>query len=65
MSDRSADPSPSGAGPVVPGSPLEVFLAFARFSIFSFGGVLPWARRMLVIEKRWMTAEEFNDLLAL
>jgi chromate transporter len=31
----------------------------------SFGGVLPWAHRMLVVEKRWMTARELNDLLAL
>jgi chromate transporter len=65
MSDRSADPSASAAAPAVPGSLLEIFLAFARVSICSFGGVLPWARRMLVVEKRWMTPEEFNDILAL
>jgi chromate transporter len=65
MSNRSADPSTSATAPVVPGSLLEVFLAFARVSIFSFGGVLPWARRMLVAEKRWMSPEEFNNLLAL
>ena len=65
MSDRSADPSAAATAPVVPGSLLEIFLAFARVSIFSFGGVLPWARRMLVVEKRWMSPEEFNDLLAL
>ena len=27
--------------------------------------MLPWARRMIVEEKRWMTAEEFNDVYAL
>ena len=27
--------------------------------------MLPWARRMFVEEKRWMTAEEFNDAYAL
>ena len=43
----------------------ELFLAFARVSISSFGGVLAWSRRMLVDEKRWMTPEEFNDILAL
>jgi len=42
-----------------------LFLAFARVSISSFGGVLAWSRRMLVEDKRWMTAEEFNDVLAL
>jgi chromate transporter len=73
MADPSADESgsPAGsvarslAGPVVPGSLAEIFFAFARVSLMSFGGVLPWARRMLVVEKRWMTAAEFNDILAL
>jgi chromate transporter len=65
MADPSADPSASPGGPVVPGSLVEIFLAFARVSLMAFGGVLPWARRMLVVEKRWMTPAEFNDLLAL
>ena len=30
-----------------------------------FGGVLPLARRMIVEERRWLSAAEFNDLLAL
>ena len=30
-----------------------------------FGGVLPFARRMLVEQRRWMTAEEFNAQLGL
>src|ERR1700759_1478452 len=47
----------------MPGSLLEIFLAFAWGSLRSFGGVLPWARRMLVIEKRWMTPQEFNEAL--
>jgi chromate transporter len=65
MADPSTDQSATPAGPVAPGSLAEIFLAFARVSLVSFGGVLPWARRMLVVEKRWMTPEEFNDLLAL
>ena len=43
----------------------ELCLTFAGVSISSFGGVLAWARRMLVENKGWMTAHEFNDLLAL
>jgi chromate transporter len=43
----------------------ELCLAFAGVSISSFGGVLAWARQMLVENKGWMTAQEFNDLLAL
>lgn len=30
-----------------------------------FGGVLPWARRMVVEQRRWMSAADFTDLLGL
>jgi chromate transporter len=33
--------------------------------MFGFGGVLPWARRMVVEQKRWLTAAEFTDMLGL
>src|SRR5215475_1490766 len=54
---------PAAAGPRP--SVVELFLAFVGLSLSGFGGVLAWARRMLVEDKRWMTAAEFNDLLAL
>jgi len=44
---------------------LDIFLAFAQISISGFGGVLFWARRVLVDEKRWLSDREFVDLLAL
>jgi chromate transporter len=34
-------------------------------SLCGFGGVLAWSRRMLVEERKWMTAAEFNDAYAL
>jgi chromate transporter len=40
-------------------------LGFSSVGLSGFGGVLPFARRMLVDEKRWMTAEEFNAQLGL
>ena len=43
---------------------MELMLAFAKVSLSGFGGVLPWVRRMLVEEKRWMTAKEFNNRFA-
>jgi chromate transporter len=43
----------------------EIFLGFASVSIVAFGGVLPWARRMIVERRRWMSAEEFNEAFAL
>lgn len=42
----------------------QLMLTLIRISALSFGGVLPWARRVLVDDKRWMTADEFNRLFA-
>jgi chromate transporter len=44
---------------------VELFLAFAKMSLSGFGGVLFWARRAIVEQHRWMTAEEFNETYAL
>lgn len=60
MSDAAADSSP----PHKP-SLAELFLSFAKVSLSGFGGVLPWARRLIVEERRWMTAEEFNEAFSL
>ena len=57
-------PERTGSAPPAP-SPLELFLAFSRVSAFAFGGVLPWARFVLVERLRWLTADEFTDTLAL
>jgi chromate transporter len=43
----------------------ELFLAFAKISLAGFGGVLVWARRAIVEQHRWMTADEFNETYAL
>jgi chromate transporter len=43
----------------------ELFVAFAKMSLAGFGGVLVWARRGIVDQHRWMTAEEFNETYAL
>jgi len=55
---------PAAHPPVSPGL-LELFLAFAKMSLAGFGGVLVWARRGIVDQHRWMTAEEFNETFAL
>ena len=60
MSDTSGDNPPQ----YIP-SHTELFLAFFKITVMGFGGTLPWTRRMFVEEKRWMTAEEFNDVYAL
>jgi len=43
----------------------DLFLGFFTVGIFGFGGVLPWARRLVVEQRRWMTAAEFTELLGL
>ena len=44
---------------------IALFVAFARMSLAGFGGVLAFARRGIVEEHKWMTADEFNETFAL
>ncbi len=54
------------AGEGAPAPSLKaLFLGFSSVGLSGFGGVLPFARRMLVEERCWLTAEEFNVLLGL
>jgi chromate transporter len=43
----------------------ELYRGFFHTGARGFGGVLPWARRMLVEERGWLTAAEFTDLFSL
>src|SRR5258706_3776412 len=42
-----------------------LFMAFAKISLAGCGGALVWARRGIVDQHRWMTADEFNETYAL
>jgi len=46
-------------------SVADLFTGFFGIGIMGFGGVLPWARRMVVEQRGWLPAAEFTDLLAL
>lgn len=48
----------------VPGL-ATLFLAFSGIAVMGFGGVMPFARRMLVEQRRWMTPDEFNEAYSL
>jgi len=65
MSESAAPPP----GRNVPASDrptlAAIFRAFLGVSVSGFGGALPWARRMLVDKRGWMTAEEFNEAFSL
>jgi chromate transporter len=66
---QPAFPSPASAAaqpqPAPPPTVAELFIAFAAISLSGFGGVLAWARRKMVEERRWLTAEQFNEAYAL
>ena len=40
-------------------------MAFMKVGVSGFGGVLPFARRMLVDQRKWLTEAEFNEVLSL
>ncbi len=56
---------PAAAPAAIHPSLFELFQAFVAVSLSGFGGALPWARRMMVDRRRWMTAEEFNEAFSL
>src|SRR3954447_8448944 len=66
-SPPAAVPEPDRAAPSPPHPPglAELFVAFAKMSLAGFGGVLVWARRGIVEQHHWMTADEVNETYAL
>jgi len=46
-------------------TPSDLFYAFAHLTLHSFGGALFWSRRMLIEKKRWLSEQEFVEMLAL
>ena len=48
-----------------PRSNADLFLTFTRLALQGFGGVLAVAQRELVEYRRWMTREQFVEMLAI
>ena len=66
MPDESREAAePASHLAIAPPGPAELFVAFAKMSLSGFGGVLVFARRAIVEQHRWMTADEFNETFAL
>jgi chromate transporter len=66
------DPAPTAAQAAAARSAITprpscgaLFAGFFSIGISGFGGVLPWARRMIVERRGWLSGPEFTDLLAL
>ncbi len=73
MLDGMTDPpvEPADADVTPPDAPRPdvgcraLFIGFFFVGISSFGGALPWARRMLVEDRAWLGPREFAELLNL
>ena len=48
-----------------PKSLRELFLGFLSIGARSFGGVMPWAHRVMVEERRWMNEADFAETIGL
>lgn len=66
MSDDVQRPAGCPApDPLSTPSLMDLALVFGAMGMSGIGGVLPWARRMLVEQRRWLTPEQFNEIYAL
>jgi chromate transporter len=64
--DHSVQATSPAPGPdASPPSRRALFLGFLIVGMQGFGGVLPFARRMLVEQRRWLTEREFIEVLSL
>ena len=57
-----ADPPPTARGQI---SRRDLFVSFLKIGLLGFGGVMPWARRVLVDERRLLTDREFAELIGM
>lgn len=62
MSDSNAVKDSELRAP--PGN-TQLFIGFLMLGLIGFGGVLPLARSMLVEQRRWLSSEQFTELLGL
>src|SRR5271169_5890400 len=67
---RATEPFAAAAAAAAAAAPprpslSELFIAYALISLYGFGGVLAWSRRMMVEERRWLAPEQFNEAYAL
>ena len=51
--------------PLAPPTVAAIFVGFLTLGLTAFGGALPLARREIVERRKWLTADEFVDLLGL
>jgi len=57
--------TPQSPAPASSVSTQELFIEFLIVGLSGFGGVLPFARRMVVERRRWLSEQEFTEVLSL
>jgi len=62
-SEASAGHQGEGASRVV--SKRELFFGFLKIGLLGFGGIAPWARHVIIEERRWLTEKEFAAILGI
>jgi chromate transporter len=65
MTKTSAAPPEAEQSVAPPRSLGELFLGFLWIGARSFGGVMPWAYRTMVEERRWLTPADFTETIGL
>ena len=58
-------PTPPALPAAAPRSNADLFMTFTRLALQGFGGVLAVAQRELVEYRRWLTREQFIEMLAI
>src|SRR5579872_3333835 len=43
----------------------QLFVSFTKIALSGFGGTIAWAHREIVHQRRWMSEEEFTEMLSL
>jgi chromate transporter len=43
----------------------ELFFGFLKIGLLGFGGIAPWARHVIIEERRWLTEKEFAAILGI
>ena len=61
----SLSPTHSASSPLHGVTRAALFASFLKMGLLGFGGVLPWARRVLVDERHWLDDREFAELIGL
>jgi chromate transporter len=46
-------------------SKSELFFGFLKIGLLGFGGIAPWARHVIIEERRWLTEREFAAILGI